>query len=122
MAIDYTKEESINDRVADVYMEIWNELEADQGFLDTKIEDVETGIKIDAMIPDTVDINFSPTVTKYLGLSAQKKTELDEFQISKNDGHGFGFSSFIWMLAERKASAESFKEISLAAESIEKII
>ena len=61
---------------------------------------------------------MTPILTKHLGLSPDKKAELDQFQVDRERG----FSTFIWMIAERIASAESFKEVSLTAESIEKII
>ena len=109
MAIDYTETESINDRVADVYMTLWDTFDNDEEFVLMKEED-EYGIAIERQIPGCVDKRFSPIVTKFLGLSAAKKAELDAFQAAKNDGNGLGISLFIWQIAERLATAESFKE------------
>ena len=108
---DYTKEESINDRVADIYMTLFDSFESDPSFVSFKDSMVIDGQQVVKNVPGCQDINFSPIITGFLGLSSAKKAELDAFQAGKNNGNGLGISLLIWQLAERKATAESLKEV-----------
>ena len=111
MTVDYTKEESINDRTVDIYMALWEAFSTDPDYIEANKPDEIGHVPFKMAHLSSLDVRLSPIATKFLGLSSAKKDELDAFQVDK----GLGFSTFIWMLAERKATAEALKDVNTEA-------